>query len=100
MIRLADLQQILSYSSIIEKIQQTQQQHPDTYQQYASFKMRAETAHKQNEVPDSKKSEDVSIKDEKMQQRSRKKDKKKNKQSSQNPENNAKDSKQTIDIVV
>ena len=59
------LQQILSYSSAIERIQQVQQQHPDTYQQFSSFKMKEENATKQGEVPDPKHAEYVSIREDK-----------------------------------
>jgi hypothetical protein len=71
------LQQILSYSSAIERIQQTQQQHPDTYQQFSSFKMKEENATKQGEVPDPKHAEYVSIREDKNSQPRKRKNKKK-----------------------
>lgn len=64
MLRSLDIQQILLYSTSIEKIQQVQQQHMDVGKKYFALQLQEETNQKKSEVQKTKEAEEAKIREE------------------------------------
>ncbi len=64
MLRSVDMQQILLQTSVVEKIQQVQQQHADVERKQFALQLQEEIEHKKEEVQDTKQSERLAIRDE------------------------------------
>ncbi len=75
MLRPVDLQQILTQSNSMERVQQTQQQHPDMQQRYFSVQLSEETKHLKEAVKNSEETEKSKIRDEEEKERRQKKKK-------------------------
>jgi len=75
MLRPVDLQQILTQSNSMERVQQTQQQHPDMQQRYFSVQLSEERKHLKEAVKNSEETEKSKIKDEEEKERRQKKTK-------------------------
>jgi hypothetical protein len=74
-LRPVDLQQILTQSNSMERVQQTQQQHPDMQQRYFSVQLSEERKHLKETVKNSEETEKSKIKDEEEKERRQKKTK-------------------------
>jgi hypothetical protein len=72
MLTAVDVQQILMQSSTVQKVQQTQQQHPDTEQKYLALQLSETRKLLQEKVTNAEEAERVLLKD-KEEQRRRKK---------------------------
>ena len=73
MLRSVDLQQILTQSNSMERVQQTQQQHPDMQQRYFSVQLSEERKHLKETVKNSEETEKSRIRDEEEKERRQKK---------------------------
>ena len=63
MLRPVDLQQILTQSNSMERVQQAQQQHPDMQQRYFSVQVSEERKHLKEAVKNSEETEKSKIRD-------------------------------------
>lgn len=63
MLRSLDIQQILLYSTSIEKIQQIQQQHIDVEKKYFALQLQEEMNQKKSEVQKTKEAEEAKIRE-------------------------------------
>lgn len=75
MLRPVDLQQILTQSNSMERVQQTQQQHPDMQQRYFGVQLSEERKHLKEAVKNSEETEKSRIRDEEQKDRRQKKTK-------------------------
>ena len=64
MLRSVDMQQILLQTSVVEKIQQVEQQHADVEKKQIALQLQKEIDHKRQEVQNTKESEQVAIHEE------------------------------------
>jgi len=74
-LRPVDLQQILTQSNSMERVQQTQQQHPDMQQRYFSVQLSEERKLLKETVKNSEETEKSKIRDEEEKERHQKKTK-------------------------
>jgi hypothetical protein len=74
-LRSVDLQQILTQSNSMERVQQTQQQHPDMQQRYFSVQLSEERKHLKETVKNSEETEKSKIRDEEEKDRHQKRTK-------------------------
>ena len=65
MLKPIDMQQVIVQIDHVEKVQQTQQQHPDRQQKYMDLQLREERRLLKSKVKDSEETDKVQIKDEK-----------------------------------
>jgi hypothetical protein len=72
-LRPVDLQQILTQSNSMERVQQTQQQHPDMQQRYFSVQLSEERKHLKETVKNTEETEKSKIKAEEEKDRRQKK---------------------------
>jgi hypothetical protein len=72
-LRPVDLQQILTQSNSMERVQQTQQQHPDMQQRYFSVQLSEERKHLKEAVKNSEETEKSKIRGEEEKERRQKK---------------------------
>ncbi|MGZ3577894.1 MAG: hypothetical protein ACXWMI_01060 [Syntrophales bacterium] len=75
MLRPVDLQQILTQSNSMERVQQTQQQHPDMQQRYFSVQLSEERKHLKEAVKNSEETEKSKIRGEEEKEKRQKKTK-------------------------
>jgi hypothetical protein len=73
MLRAVDLQQILTQSNSVERVQQAQQQHSDMQQRYFSVQLSEERRHLKETVKNSEEAEKSKIKSEQEKERHQKK---------------------------
>lgn len=64
MLRSVDIQQILLYTTSVEKIQQVQQQHMDVEKKHLALQLQEEMSQKKSEVQDTKEAEEAKIREE------------------------------------
>jgi hypothetical protein len=73
MLRPVDLQQILTQSNSMERVQQTQQQHPDMQQRYFSVQLSEERKLLKEAVKNSEETEKAKIRDQEEKERNKRK---------------------------
>ena len=73
MLRSIDVQQVLSQSSLVEKVQDVKQHHPDMEHRHFSLETQRTSRQKQEEVQHSEKTEGARINEEERKERERKK---------------------------
>lgn len=69
MLRAIDAQQVILQSNATERVQQTQQQHPDMQQRYFELQLSEEQRLLKEKVKDTKESEEARIKEEQERKR-------------------------------
>jgi len=72
MLRSVDIQQILLYTTSIEKIQHLQQRHMDVEQKYFALQLKEEMDHKKSEVQNTKEAEEAKIREEEARRQQKK----------------------------
>ena len=65
MVRPIELQHVMAQSNSMERVQQTQQQHPDQRQRYLDIQAKEEKKHAKEAVKDSEKSEHARVQEKK-----------------------------------
>lgn len=68
MVRPIDVQQVIIQSNPVEKIQQTQQRHPDMQQRYFDIELQKERASNKEKIKESQRIEQQPIKDDEKRQ--------------------------------
>ncbi len=63
MLRSVDIQQVLLQTNSIERVQQTQQQHPDTQQRYFEAELQKERKEFTEKISNTKESEHLTLKE-------------------------------------
>lgn len=94
MVRSVDMQQVLSQTNSIERVQQVQQQHPDIQQRYFEDQLNKERKQLKEKVKNSQEVEHLSIKEEERRKGWEKKSKDKRAKKGKTGEN---DIKQSVD---
>lgn len=97
---LIELQQGLSYSSTVEKVQQVKQDNLTVHQQLAASEMKEKNALKQREVHQTDKTDDIRIRDMKKRQEKKNKDKKKRSNLITKPDAQSRNPEHAVDIIV